>query len=311
VPSKRTVWLLCVAACGGKAVVDGEPGDTTTTTTTSTTTSTTTTTTSTMPPGLDVCAACVGQIPQPAGVVAATMEASGLAASGVHRGVLYTHDDSGGPAAVFALSGDGDLLATGSLAIATNVDWEDAAVGRCGDNSCIYIGDIGDNALVRSSYQIYRIVEPDPIVSGNFTYDVIDFVYPDGSHDAEALLVDEKGQVHVITKTDSGPSNIYAFPADPPTNGVITVAWVGNLQPSTGIQLITAADMAEGGVLIRTYTNVLFYPAAGDVASTLAGAPCLLPAPPEIQAETIAWYGSGYATLSEGVDQTLYRVTCR
>lgn len=70
-------------------------------------------------------------------------EASGLAASRLHPGVLYTHNDSGDRARIFALdSEDGRMLAQYQVLPADHHDWEDMAVGVCPSKagSCIYIG---------------------------------------------------------------------------------------------------------------------------------------------------------------------------
>lgn len=70
-------------------------------------------------------------------------EASGLAASRRHPGVLYTHNDSGDQARIFALdSEDGRTLAEYQITPSDNYDWEDLSVGVCPSNSgtCIYIG---------------------------------------------------------------------------------------------------------------------------------------------------------------------------
>ena len=70
-------------------------------------------------------------------------EASGLAASRRHPGVLYSHNDSGDQARIFALdSEDGRTLAEYQITHSDNYDWEDLSVGVCPSNSgtCIYIG---------------------------------------------------------------------------------------------------------------------------------------------------------------------------
>ena len=71
-------------------------------------------------------------------------EASGLAASRRHAGVVYTHNDSGDGPRVFALSAaDGALLGEyevrgrpGAAAVEAH-DWEDMAVGPCGFDAAL------------------------------------------------------------------------------------------------------------------------------------------------------------------------------
>ena len=89
-------------------------------------------------------------------------EASSLAASRVHRNVLYTHSDSGGKARLFAIDGwNGRHLATFTVTGAENHDWEDIAVGprQEGLDSCIYIADTGGNAWSKAN-TVYRVKEP-------------------------------------------------------------------------------------------------------------------------------------------------------
>ena len=103
-------------------------------------------------------------------------------------GRLWTHNDSGQPI-LFALDTRGAVTARVRVTGAAVDDWEAIAVGPCPEGSCVFVADIGDNAARRSSVTIYRIPEPaaseaSAAVSAAFTLS-----YPDGAHDAEALLV--------------------------------------------------------------------------------------------------------------------------
>src|SRR2546427_279731 len=74
-------------------------------------------------------------------------EASGIAVSRAHPGVLWTHNDSGDSATVYAITLAGNLLATYRVPGATAVDWEDIALGPCPEHAgrCLFIADTGDN----------------------------------------------------------------------------------------------------------------------------------------------------------------------
>jgi hypothetical protein len=68
-------------------------------------------------------------------------------------------------------------------------------------------------------------------------------------------------------------------------------------------------------VLLRTYTNLFFYPASGPeepLAETLRRAPCSLPVATEPQGEGVSWTaaGDGYLTVSEGPSPPLHLATC-
>src|SRR5258707_8791364 len=54
-------------------------------------------------------------------------ESSGLAASRCQNDVLWTHNDSGDDAFVFAINAAGDSLGTWKVPNAKNIDWEDIA----------------------------------------------------------------------------------------------------------------------------------------------------------------------------------------
>src|SRR5262249_46522284 len=97
-------------------------------------------------------------------VPAVLRELSGFAASRVHRGIFWAHNDSGNVLALYAMRADGSIAATFPLRGATARDPEDIAVGPCSagaDRSCIYLGDIGDNGARRTSVQILKVTEPE------------------------------------------------------------------------------------------------------------------------------------------------------
>src|SRR4051812_19029080 len=52
-------------------------------------------------------------------------ESSGIAASRCQNGVLWTHNDSGDDAFIFAINKAGETLGTWRVPNARNVDWED------------------------------------------------------------------------------------------------------------------------------------------------------------------------------------------
>src|SRR3954465_7734965 len=101
-------------------------------------------------------------------------EASGVQASRNNLNVLWTHNDSGHPAQVFAIDSQARLL--GIYTLPGNSDNEDIAMGPGPITNAIYlyIGDIGDNASTRANIKIYQMPEPavygfqftNPITSG-------------------------------------------------------------------------------------------------------------------------------------------------
>lgn len=138
-------------------------------------------------------------------------EASGIVASRKYPGVLWVHNDSGGSARVYAINPEGKLLGTYRIKEAHCRDWEDIAIGPGPDpqREYLYVGDIGDNRARRPSITVYRV--PEPKIDPNHVLtemeigpaDSIDLVYPDGSKDAETLMVDPlNGDIYIITKRE-------------------------------------------------------------------------------------------------------------
>lgn len=150
-------------------------------------------------------------------------EISGLVASSKNPDVVWVHNDSGDTARIFAVDAKtGATLGTYTLSGAKAVDWEDIDIGPgpVQGQSYIYVGDIGDNGLSRSSVTVYRV--PEPVVTGTASrptkatlsgVDTFNLKYPDGPHNAESLIVDPKsGEMVIIDKTSSGTPTIYEAP---------------------------------------------------------------------------------------------------
>lgn len=272
---------------------------------------------------------CPDFAPQSAAVTvhaAVLKEASGLAASRLNPGVLWSHNDAGAGARVVAFRSDGSLVAVVTLTGAASVDWEDMAIGAGPDGKdALFVADIGDNDERRSSVFVYRVTEPDlaasvPTTLGGVTG--IELVYDDGeAHDAEAMFVDPRGgAIVVITKAPDGVSAIYA--ASPPfaAGARARLEKTGTVRIDGGVSsspLITGASISRAGdlVLLRTYSSVLGFPRAPEqsVASALARAACPLPVALEKHGEAVALApdGAGFYTVSEGASPPLSFATRR
>lgn len=311
---------LLVWSCGGKAVIDqdGTGGATSSNNTTTTTTMAGPTTNTTTGPTPTACAACENATIASAGAVANVeiTEASGIAASRVHDDVYYVHNDSGGAPRFFAMDSAGNDLGSFVVNAAAAVDWEDIATGPCDDSpqeSCIYLADIGDNPQNRASYTIYRTREPASIGAGqNINGDAFSFTYPDGSHNAEALLADPAtGTLFIVTKSMTS-AGIYRFP-DQLVSGT-TVTYLGDAALPAGISIVTGGSAHERGVLLRTFGNILLFEGGGDIPTNLSSTGCVVPAPGELQGEAVTWRrpdGMAYLTVAEGSFPAVYEMTCQ
>ena len=139
---------------------------------------------------------------QPAGSMmrlAGLPEASGLVASRVTPGRLWSHNDSGKPE-IFALDAKGTVTGRVSLTGAALEDWEAMASAPCGNDTCLYIGDIGDNDGKRREITLYRVPEPAKAAGTAQVDGVFRASYPDGAHDAETLLAAPDGTLYIVTK---------------------------------------------------------------------------------------------------------------
>jgi hypothetical protein len=254
------------------------------------------------------------------------VEASGLAASRLNPGVLYTHNDSGGRPEVFAIDGaNGHRLATLTLSGADANDWEDMAVGPGPEPgaSYLYVGDIGDNGGDRVRIEVYRVREPSvarggaPAATTLTGVERLEFQYPDRGHNAESLAVDPRtGDLYVVTKSGSGEAVVYRasppfVPLDRMTMTLVTTLRFG-VAPLSGRTETTAADFSPGGdlIAIRTYDAIHMWrrPLGRTVDEAFASEPCDAPQVDEPQGETVAFdtLTGGYFTLSEGRGQQLY-----
>ncbi len=196
-------------------------------------------------------------------------ESSGLAASKCQAGVLWTHNDSGDDAYIFAIDTQGKDLGTWKVPNAENLDWEDIAATKALDGKCfIYIGETGDNKRSRAERTVYRVAEPavsesqkssrkNPQMAANA--DVLKYTYPEGSHDAESLAVHPKsGDIYVLTKRLSGPAGIYRIKPNFNTGAIVKADKIGDIAvPAIPNGLLTGADISPDGrsVIICDYAG--------------------------------------------------------
>ncbi len=267
-------------------------------------------------------AACEGSYGGPTDGAAlgdeALVETSGLVASPSRSGVLWMHNDSGDAARLYAVDTDG--RARGRLTLPGEaVDWEDLAAAPCPDGSgpCLWIGDIGDNGALRDEVAVLAVGEPqtdgDHEAGRVWRFPV---VYPNGSRDAEALVVSPAGDAFwLFEKDEDGRASAFEHPG-PLVDGARTTLNKSDKFDAPGLdieqgRMITAADLHPGGrrLLLRVYTGTYEYRfGAGQGPMDLADiTPQLVAFGPlsEPQGETVAYdeTGSGIITVSEDPEQ--------
>lgn len=180
-------------------------------------------------------------------------------------GVVWTHNDSGGEAELYAVDIQGQLVGRVSVAGADNVDWEDLASGPCGSGNCLYIADTGDNAAERNDAVIYRIPEPSPNDATTQRAEVFPIAFPGNPQDVEGVFVLPPDRLFLVTKGGDGPVAIYRYPGPLRAGERVVLELVRRLSDET-VPLedrVTAADATATGdrVGIRTRTTLLIYDA--------------------------------------------------
>ena len=186
-------------------------------------------------------------------------ESSGIAASRRFHGVYWTHNDSGDGPLIYAFDRSGSSKGIWRVTGASARDWEDIAAGpgpKPGVNY-LYIGDIGDNQKKRAEIVVYRVPEPEINAKGLLKgkpaatdqSEAIRLRYPDGSHDAETLLVHPRtGSIYIVTKVAFAHPRIYEAEAPIKAGPPITLKYVGTLEvPSLFGGIITGGAISPDG----------------------------------------------------------------
>lgn len=254
-------------------------------------------------------------------------ESSGLVASRLNPGVLWTHNDSGGAAELFCLRTDGSSCGRLTVTGAETVDWEDLAVGPGGGSSeprFLHIGDIGDNTASRDSVVVYRVAEPlVPADAGPDTVMVSEpaqalrLTYPDGPVDAETLIVHPTTAAVTIVTKESDFARVFTAAA-PDATAATTLAPVTTLEigfANVRSRFVTAGDISPDGrrVVICTYAEGYEFTlpdGADDADLVWSQEPTVVRLAARDQGEAIAYRidGAGIFTTSEGATFPLHLV---
>lgn len=216
-------------------------------------------------------------------------ELSGLASAG---DVLLAMNDGGDRAEVYVLDA---ACAVGDVRSADvdPYDPEDLALGADGT---IWLADTGDNDHLRATVALIGL-RPD----GSST--LTRLTYPDGAHDAEALLLAPDGTPYIVTKEVLGASAVYrpdaplADGATVPMSNVLSLGFTLTGTPGgpvgrAGQLLVTGGAVSADGqrVALRTYTDAYVWPLTGsDVVAALSGSPVRVPLPDSPQGEAITF----------------------
>ncbi|MFD0558824.1 hypothetical protein FB566_4780 [Stackebrandtia endophytica] len=194
-------------------------------------------------------------------------------------------------------------------------DPEDLAVDA---NGMLWVADIGDNLAERPTAAIHQV----DTAGNGMTYR---FTYPDGPHDAEAMLLQPDG-IPIFVSKGLGESTLYRATGPLDANnpdggqlenvGTITIKATetpGGPSEVGGVPLgavpsvmITGGAVSPEGdrVVLRTYTDAYEWAVTdGDIVAAINDTdPVITPLPDEPQGEAITFASDGtYVTGSEGV----------
>jgi hypothetical protein len=239
-------------------------------------------------------------------------ELSGLAATGSGYIVVNDGSDLAGHRKIFYLNAKCTVVRTVSYPSRPR-DTEDLGITRDGT---LWVADIGDNDAERSTVALWRLAP------GAKTPVLYRLSYPDGAHDAEALLLAPSGTAIIVTKS-VGAGGVYV-PGGPLTAGratplrrvghvAVPLTTTSNPFSFAGHLLITGGAVSPDGrfAVLRTYADAFeFEVSGGDVAAAVTtGRARPVAMPDEPQGESVAYTSDGTAlvTVSEGSDPVILR----
>ena len=179
-------------------------------------------------------------------------ESSGIALSVDHEDLVYTINDRGTAAKIYAIKlSTGETVGTADISSLNVEDTESIAVDAKGT---MWLGDLGDNDHVRNNVAIFSFPEPGP---GNKTISNADrypVEFPGGPVDVEGMLVHPTtSNIHLVSKIRDDSGTIFELPDLVP--GTTAVARDLNKRAPVAV---TDATYTHAGdkVLLRTNNDV-------------------------------------------------------
>jgi hypothetical protein len=208
-------------------------------------------------------------------------ESSGLALSATHDNLLWTHNDSGDAASLYAFTLSGEGRGRIDLSGASADDWEGLAIGPCGAATCLVVGDIGSTRSQPAEMVLWRIEEPVPPGDGErleVAAQRLTLTFGDAPYDAEGLAIDPRnGDILLTEKSLDTRFRIYRVPAaawDRPEARVSPeLLWVAELGGGLESSFVTQADIDPSGseLFVGTYGAGFRLPIARDDDGVILG----------------------------------------
>ncbi|MBI1370479.1 MAG: hypothetical protein GC162_17725 [Planctomycetes bacterium] len=187
-------------------------------------------------------------------------EVSGLAISRLGEKILWTHNDSGDTATIYAVGPAGEDLAAFTLLGVRAIDWEDIASFKLGETSWLMIADTGDNNERHAASRLIFVREPAVKLTDHARREtlradaVLTFRYEDKPHNVEGAAVDPTThEILLMTKVILGAGGVFTLPL-PDLDKVPDVQTAHRIA-SLWINMATGMDLSPDGrrLLIGTY----------------------------------------------------------
>jgi len=223
---------------------------------------------------------------------------------------LLAVNDGGDQVAVHLLDAACQVVDVHTAAV-DPYDPEDMALGSDGT---VWLADTGDNNGTRPTVALIAL-------RTDGTTGIFRLSYPDGPHDAEALLLAPDGTPYLVTKEVLGASKVYRPAAALVDGGTVALAEVaavnltltgtpGGPVGRAGQLLITGGAVSGDGtrLALRTYTDAYVWPLTGsDIPAALAAAPVRVALPESPQGEAISFTADNQQLVvaSEGLPSSL------
>jgi hypothetical protein len=186
-------------------------------------------------------------------------EASGLCDSKSMAGNVWVQEDGDNPNMLYLFSHKAEYKGNIQMPF-PNRDWEDISIGAGPETgrNYIYLAEIGDNAAAyNNQYYIYRFLEPQSLTEKVSNYDRIAFQYPDGSRDAECILLDPATKdIYIVTKREFNV-RLYQLPYPQSVTEIQTAKFIQNIP----LQAITSGGISSDGkeIVLRNYEAIYYW----------------------------------------------------
>jgi len=201
-------------------------------------------------------------------------ESSGLAVSNYSSELLWTHNDSGNTAIIYALSTDGKKRASVFLEGVFNRDWEDLSSFRWQDQGYLLIADSGNNWGLNLSSFLHIFKEPKLAnVNSASTEPVsrepawsIEYDFEDGNlYDVEAVAVDIHSEKILLLSKEPRQVKVFELPLfqSPDSGEVISarkIAEIDYLKYPSAMDISTSGSRAA----ILSYGRVYLFNKTGQ-----------------------------------------------